>query len=114
MAITKSGVARHNPIGGQSSHDKWRSSKFQGNWKEISVEIDAVVTTVKEKTNIWNKSCRESAKRKSVLYKMVEQAAIDERQEHKERSMLKDMLQQLQKERRMRLVGYGRDATQSR
>ena len=30
---------------------------------------------------------------------MVEQAAVDERQEHKERSMLKDLLQQLQKER---------------
>ena len=30
---------------------------------------------------------------------MVEQAAIDEKQEHKERNMLKDLLQQLQKER---------------
>ena len=30
---------------------------------------------------------------------MVEQAAIDERQEHKERSMLKGLPQQLQKER---------------
>ena len=58
---------------GQCSHGKWRSSKLQGKWKEISVEIDA---------------------------------AIDERQEHKERSMLKDKLKQLQKERRRkRLVG---------
>ena len=42
-------------------------------------------TVVKEKTNTWNKSCRESAQRESELYIMVEQAAIDERQEHKER-----------------------------
>ena len=32
---------------GQSSHDKWRSTKPQGKWKEISAEIDAVVTTVR-------------------------------------------------------------------
>ena len=97
------------PAGGvveQNSHDTWRSSKPQGKSKEISAEIDAVGTTVKEKTNTWNKSCRESAKRESELYTMVEQAAIDERQEHKERNMLKDLLQQLQKERRRkRLVG---------
>ena len=67
--------------------------------KEISVEIDTVVTTVEEKTNTWNKSCRESAKRESKLFKMVEQAALDERQEHKERSMLQDMLKQLHRER---------------
>ena len=42
----------------------------------ISAEIDAVVTIVKEKTTTWNKSRRESAKRESELYKMVEQAAI--------------------------------------
>ena len=70
--------------GGQSSHDKWRSTKPQGKWKEISAEIGAVGTTVKVKTNTWNKSCKESGKGESVLYKMVEQAAIDERQEHKE------------------------------
>ena len=33
--------------------------KPQGKWKEISAEIDAVGTTVKEKRNTWNKSCRE-------------------------------------------------------
>ena len=31
--------------GGQSSHDKCRSTKPQGKWKEICAEIDAVVTT---------------------------------------------------------------------
>ena len=40
-----------------------------------------------------NKSCNESVKRESELCKMVGQAAIDERQEHKERSMIKDLLQ---------------------
>ena len=61
--------------------------------------MDALGSTVKEKTNTWNKSCKDSAKRESELYKMVELAAIDERQEDKERSMLKDVLKQLQKER---------------
>ena len=36
---------------GQSSHEKWRSTKPQGKFKEIFAEIDAVETTVKEKTN---------------------------------------------------------------
>ena len=71
--------------GGQSSHDKWKNSQPQGKWKEISVEIDAVETTVKEKTNTWNKSSKESVKRESELHKIFEQAAIDERQEHKQR-----------------------------
>ena len=66
--------------------------KPQGKWKEISAEIDAVGTIVKEITNTWNKSCRERQ-----LYKMFEQAAIDERLEHKERSMLNGLVQQLQK-----------------
>ena len=65
---------------GQSSHDEWKSSKH---WKEISVEMDASGSAVKEKTNTWTKNCKESAKRESYLYKMVELAAIDERQEDK-------------------------------
>ena len=53
------------------------NSQPQGKWKEISSETDAVGATVKEKTSTWNKSCKESVKRESELYKMVEQAAID-------------------------------------
>ena len=37
--------------GGQSSHDVLNNSQFQGKWKEISAKIDALGTTVKEKTN---------------------------------------------------------------
>ena len=37
-------------------------------------------TTVKEKTNMWSKNSKESVKRESELYKMVESAAIGERQ----------------------------------
>ena len=70
--------------GEQSSHDRWKSTKPQGKWKEISAEIDAVGTTVEERTNAWNKSCKESVKRESELYKMVEAAVIDERHEQKE------------------------------
>ena len=50
-----------------------------GKWKGISVEMDAVATTVEEKTNTWNKSCRESENRESELYKMVQKASIDEK-----------------------------------
>ena len=55
--------------------------------------------TLKEQTNTWKKSCKESAKRESELYKMIELAAIDESKEHKERSMLKDLLYEVQKRR---------------
>ena len=63
---TKSHWRQPTGEGGQSSHVRWRRSKPQGKWKEISAEIDAVET-------------------------------IDEKQEHKERSMLKDLLHQLEK-----------------
>ena len=39
---------------------------------------------MKENTNTWNKSCKESAKKKSELFKMVEAAVMDEKQEQKE------------------------------
>ena len=83
----------------RSSHDTWTSTELQSKWKEISAEIDAVGNIVKEKTNTWNKKCRERAKRALEVYKTVEQAAVDERQEHKERSTLNDLLQKIQKER---------------
>ena len=51
----------------------------QGKWKEIPAEKGAVGTIMKEKTNTWNKSCMESAKRESEFFKMIEQAGIDER-----------------------------------
>ena len=85
--------------GGHSSQDKWRNSQPQGIWQEISAETDAVGTIVKEKTNTWNESFKESVMRESELCKMVEQAVIDERQEHRERSMTKYLLHQLQKRR---------------
>ena len=50
---------------------------------------------------------QESVKRESELYKMIELAAIDERQEHKERSMLKDLLHQVQKRREEEVEARG-------
>ena len=61
--------------------------------------MDASESALKEKTHIWNKCCKESVKRESEFYKTMEIAAIDERQEDKERSMLKDTLKKLRKER---------------
>ena len=91
----------------KSSHDKWRSSKPQGKWKAISAEIDTLGTTVKEKTNTWNKSCKDSAKRESELHNMVVQTAIDERQEHKARSVVKDLPMQFQKGREEEEKAFG-------
>ena len=59
--------------------------------------MDAVGTTVKEKTKTWNKSCEESAKRETKWYKMVEAAAMDEKQEERERGMIRDLLGELRK-----------------
>ena len=73
--------------------------KFKASRQEISAEIDAVGTTVKEKTNTRNKSCAESVKRELQLYTNVEAAAMDERQEQKERKIIRHLLEQLQKRR---------------
>ena len=69
--------------GGQSSHDTWDIFQSKGKWTEISAEFDAVGTAVTEKTNMWNKSCKESANRETELYKMVEVAVMDEKQEER-------------------------------
>ena len=68
--------------GGQSSHHTWNSQP-QVRWKEISAEVDAVRTIVKEKTSTWNKSCKEIVKSELELYKMVEAAVKDEKLEYK-------------------------------
>ena len=77
---------------GQSSRDEWQSSKPQGKWKEISTEIDALGSALKEKSDTWTKSCRESTERESELHMMVELAAIDERHEDKESNIIKKTL----------------------
>ena len=61
--------------------------------------MDAVGTTVKEKSSTWNKSCRESAKKETELHKMVEAAVMDEKQEERERGMIRDLLEELRKKR---------------
>ena len=78
---------RSSPVegAGQSSHDKLKSSTHQGKWKEISLEMDALGSALKEKTHTWNKSCQESAKRETELYKMIEIATKDEKQEDTEK-----------------------------
>ena len=66
-------------VGGQSSHDTWDTAKPKGMWKEISAEIDAMETAVKDKKNTWHKSGRESLERETELFTMVESAATDEK-----------------------------------
>ena len=92
---TKNGIERRNTDGNRlpgKTAVSVHTTTLNASGKRSLAKIDVVVTTVKEKTNTWNKSWKESAKRESELYKMVEQAAIDERQEHKEKCMIKDML----------------------
>ena len=48
----------------------------------------------KEKKSTWSESCKESAKRETKLYKMVEIAANDERQVDNERNIIKKTLKQ--------------------
>ena len=60
--------------------------------------MDAAGKTVKEKTNTWNKSCKASVKRETELYKMVEAAVMDGRQE-RERGMIRDLLGEIRKRR---------------
>ena len=65
----------------------------------ISAEMDAVGATEKDETNSWNKSCKESVKRETELYRVFEAAVTDETQEQKERGMIRDLLEQLQRRR---------------
>ena len=83
--------------GGQSSHDTWDTPKPKVKWKEISAEIDAVGTAVKEKKNTWHKSGRESSKRETELITMVESAATDEKQEERDRCRIKDQLAEVRR-----------------
>ena len=85
--------------GGQSSHDTWDISRPEGEWREISAEMDAVGTSVKEKSNTWNKGCKENTKRETELFKMVEVAVTDEKQEERERVMIRDLRVELRKRR---------------
>ena len=59
------GVGAASVEGPTSLMDHTSLVKPQGNWREISVEIDALGSAVKEKTNTWTKRCKESAKRES-------------------------------------------------
>ena len=77
------------PVGRQSSHDAWEHAKPKGKWKEVSAEFDAVGAVVKEKKNTWHKSGKESSKRETELYSMVESAATDEKQEERDRCRIR-------------------------
>ena len=56
-------------------------------------------TSVKEKSNTWNKGCKESTKRETGLFKVVEVAVTDEKQEERERVMIRDLRVELRKRR---------------
>ena len=52
---------------------------------------------MKEKKITWNKSGRESAKRETDFYTMIESAATDEKQKERDRDKLSDRLEELRK-----------------
>ena len=53
---------------------------------EISAEMDAVETIVKQKASTWNKSSEESVKRETELFKMVGAPVMDEEREDRKRN----------------------------
>ena len=61
--------------------------------------MDALDSALQEKKNTWHKSCKESAKRETELYKMLESSTYDAKAEDNARSKLKNTLKQLCKER---------------
>ena len=75
--------------GGRGSHDMWKKHSLKANGKRFLMRL---TQWVKEKTNTWNKSCKESVERETELYKMVEAAVMDEKQEQKERGMIRGLL----------------------
>ena len=68
------------------------TQKPKGKWKEVSAEFEAVGAVVKEKKSTWHKSGKESSKRETELYTMVESVATDEKQEERNRCGIRDQL----------------------
>ena len=66
----------------------------KGKRREISSEMGRSGDRC-EKSNTWNKSCKESTKREAVLFKMVEVAVAKEKQKERERGMIRDLLVEL-------------------
>ena len=65
--------------------------------------MDVLGSSLKDKKNTWNKSCVESAKRETELYKILEIAANDEMQEDNEmnRKHLNNFAKKKTKQRRL-------------
>ena len=59
---------------------------------------------MEEKTNTWNRSCKESVKRETELNEMFEAAVMDEKQEQKERGMVRELLEQGQEDEARGLI----------
>ena len=53
---------------GQSSQDKWKSSKSRAKWKDISHTEEELGVLVKEKKSNLINSCKESSKRETEIY----------------------------------------------
>ena len=81
--------------GGQSSVDAWEHAKPKGKWTEVSADCRVLDALVKEKYITWTKSGRESAKRETDLYDMLEEAATDEKKEERDREKLGKKLEAL-------------------
>ena len=84
---------------GQSSQDKWKSSKPRAQRKEISHSVEELETLVKEQKNTWAKSCKESSKRKTGINAMSEGMADDVKIEDSDKGRLRKALKQHRKDR---------------
>ena len=86
-------VVRRNSVQMATAGRAWRLSEFargislslKESGEKSLQKMDALETAVKEKkSNTWNKSCKESTKRETELFKMVEAAVHKEQEEREE------------------------------
>ena len=82
---------------GQSSQDKWKSSKPRAKWKDISRNVRNWVCPWKKKST-WIKSCKESSKRETEIYAISEGMAEDVKVDDGDKSRLSGALKQLRKD----------------
>ena len=86
-------TATRGKSGEQSFVNTWEHAKPLKKWMEVSAACEVLNTLLNEKKNTWTKCGRESAKRETELFAMLEQAAPDEKEGEKDREKLDDKLE---------------------
>ena len=72
----------------QSSQEVWKSTSNDARWTEVTKELDHREKVIHDKKITWNKSMKETSRRDTDLLKTMENAADEEREEHKDKCAL--------------------------